>query len=75
MKTKMTTILVLLMVVITFGQNQLPPDGLQHHFKFDDSANLETPEIGNPLQRDALAGVTQLFNSVSGPTLQIKLWK
>jgi len=67
-KTKMTTILVLLMVVITFGQNQLPPDGLQHHFKFDDSANLETPEIGNPLQRDALAGVTQLFNSVSGPT-------
>jgi len=67
MKTKMITVLVFLIVGLTFGQNALPTEGLKHHFKFDDSANLEKALIGNNLQRDALSGVTQLFNSVDGP--------
>ncbi|MBK8946090.1 MAG: T9SS type A sorting domain-containing protein [Ignavibacteriae bacterium] len=65
---KKITVLFLLFGSIAFAQNALPTEGLKHHITFDNAGDLETATVGNNLQRDALTGVTQLFNAVQGPT-------
>lgn len=67
MRKKYLLLTYLILMGSVFAQMQLPSEGLRHHFTFDDGANLETATVGNNLSRDALEGVTQLFNAVAGP--------